>query len=246
MCEHFKVDLREFLNPGVDSPPHDSEGYGLSHHAANARVLARITHAEGRDHPFLSCCCCRRWRFACCGTIWRDFSALPRLSFAKSLGVVARWGIAGVGGLDHDCRCTRDDDAPGSWKKQGLLYTLDDSNIAKPVALEPVKGIGPELGEVRRKGLEDLKAALWNYAAQHKGELPPAAHPSIPDKLWEVGSIVGARYRYVAGLSSSQDSRIVVFEPAVHGDQHFVLRLNGRIERLSSDAIRKELQQVTP
>lgn len=57
---------------------------------------------------------------------------------------------------------------------------------------------------------------------------------------------MGARYRYVTGLSLSQDTRIVVFEPAVHGNERFVLRLNGRIELIASDAIRKELQEVTP
>jgi len=38
-AEHFKVPLREYLNPGVDGPRSDSQGYGLSHYAANARVL---------------------------------------------------------------------------------------------------------------------------------------------------------------------------------------------------------------
>ena len=102
------------------------------------------------------------------------------------------------------------------------------------------------MNEARRKGLEELKTALWNYAAEHGGALPPADDPGIPARLWEVAGIVGARYRYVAGLSLAQDSRIVVFEPAVHGDPRFVLRLDGRIEPLTSDTIRKELQQVTP
>jgi hypothetical protein len=36
---HFKTVLPTYLNPGVAGPSHDSEGYGLSHYAANARVL---------------------------------------------------------------------------------------------------------------------------------------------------------------------------------------------------------------
>ena len=43
-AQHFKMDVREFLNPGVNGPTHGSEGYGLSHYAANARVM-------GADHP---------------------------------------------------------------------------------------------------------------------------------------------------------------------------------------------------
>ena len=175
----------------------------------------------------------------------QGFPALPRISFAKSLGVVATWGLLVLVVLTM-IATAREMMTPGSWKKQGLLYTLADSKPQGPPRRKPSRMLRRELNEVRRKGLEDLKAALWKYAAQHKGELPPADHPAIPDKLWEVGGIVGARYRYVAGLALSQDSRIVVFEPAVHGDQRFVLRLDGRIELLSSDAIRKELQQVTP
>jgi hypothetical protein len=175
----------------------------------------------------------------------RDFPALPRISFAKSLGVVATWGLLVLVVLTM-IAAAREMMTPGSWQKQGLLYTLTDSNTAKPAAEEPVKDLVPELNDVRRKGLEDLKAALWKYAAEHQGELPPADHAAIPGKLWEVGGIVGARYGYVAGLSLSQDSRIVVFEPAVHGGERLVLRLNGRIESLSSAAIRAELQKAAP
>ena len=122
----------------------------------------------------------------------RDFPALPRLSFAKSLGVVARWGLLVLVVLTM-IAAAREMMTPGSWKKQGLLYTLDDSNIAKPVALEPVKEIGPELGEVRRKGLEDLKAALWNYAAQHKVNClrPLILRSPISYGKWAVSSGLG-------------------------------------------------------
>ena len=175
----------------------------------------------------------------------RSFPALPRLSFMKSLGVVMTWGLLVLVVLTM-IAATRELMTPGSWKKQGLLYTLTNSQAARPIAQEPRKDAIPDLNEVRRRGIEELKDALWKYAAQHKGDLPPADHPAIPGRLWEVAGIVGARYRYVAGLALSEDARIVVFEPAVHGDERFILRLNGRIERISSDRIREELQQVTP
>ena len=38
-AEHFKVELSDFLNPGVNSSRSDSNNFGLSHYAANARVL---------------------------------------------------------------------------------------------------------------------------------------------------------------------------------------------------------------
>jgi hypothetical protein len=38
-ARHFKIILHPFCNPGVDGPSQDSEGYGLSHYAANARVM---------------------------------------------------------------------------------------------------------------------------------------------------------------------------------------------------------------
>jgi hypothetical protein len=38
-AQYFKTVVRIFVNPGVDGPRSDSQGYGLSHYAANARVL---------------------------------------------------------------------------------------------------------------------------------------------------------------------------------------------------------------
>ena len=175
----------------------------------------------------------------------RDFPALPRLSFVKSLGVVMMWGLLVLVVLTM-IAAAREMMTPGSWQKQGFLYTLAEPNAPKPAAQELVKDRAQESNDVRRQGLEDLKTELWKYAAAHQGALPAADRAAILPQLWEVAGIVGARYRYVAGLNLSQDSRIVVYEPAVHGDQRFVLRLNGRIELLSSASLREELQRVTP
>jgi hypothetical protein len=172
----------------------------------------------------------------------KDFDFLPRISFGKAVGVVVAWGLLVLVVLTM-IAAAREIMTPGSWRKQGLLYTLD-SEAAKPAA--PPRDSDAELRALRRKNLEELKAALWKYAAAHDRNLPPADDASIPDKAWEVPESFGARYGYVAGLSESDDPRIVVFEPAVHGDQRFVLRLNGRIDLLSTGAIRKELQQVMP
>jgi hypothetical protein len=170
----------------------------------------------------------------------KDFGSIPRLSLGKALGVVTAWGLLVLVVLTM-IAVAREMMTPGSWRKQGLLYALDDAKAVKPVA-----NVAAQLNAGRRKGLEDLKAALWEYAAEHNRKLPPADDPKVAGKLWEVPGSFGARYGYISGLSLSQDPRIVVFEPAVHGEQRFVLRLDGRIELLSSDAIRKELQQVTP
>jgi hypothetical protein len=180
----------------------------------------------------------------------KDFAFLPRLSFARALGIVVTWGLLVLVVLTM-IAAAREMMTPGSWRKQGLLYSLDDkaakaANAANVAADQPAHDAATELRELRRKNLDDLKAALWKYAAGHNGKLPAKDDTDIPANLWEVPKSYGARYGYVAGLTTSQDSRIVVFEPAVHGDQRFVLRLDGRIELLSTEAIGQELQQVAP
>ena len=56
----------------------------------------------------------------------RDFTALPRISFARSLGVVGVWGLLVLVVLTM-IAAAREMMTPGSWRKQGLLYTLADS-----------------------------------------------------------------------------------------------------------------------
>ena len=60
----------------------------------------------------------------------RDFTWLPRISFGKSLGVVATWGLLVLVVLTM-IAAAREMMTPGSWKKQGLLYTLADPPAAR-------------------------------------------------------------------------------------------------------------------
>ena len=61
-------------------------------------------------------------------------STLPRLSYAKALGVVLTWGALCLVVLTM-VATTREMMTPGVWAKQGLLYGIpDDSKAAAPVA----------------------------------------------------------------------------------------------------------------
>ena len=98
-AEHFKVDLREFLNPGVDGPPHDSEGYGLSHYAANARVMRRgSSHAaeditDGLSHTIMAGEVKENFRPWGDPVNWRD----PALGVQKSPdGFAGPWADGGT------------------------------------------------------------------------------------------------------------------------------------------------------
>jgi len=175
----------------------------------------------------------------------KDFAFLPRLSLGKALGIVMAWGLLVLVVLTM-IALAREMMTPGSWRKQGLLYTLDVAKAAESADGHAAQAAAAEQDALRRKGLEDLKDALWEYAAAHHRKLPPADDSAIPRRRWQVPESFGARYGYVAGLSTADDSRIVAFEPALHGEQRFVLRVNGRIELLSSDAIRKQLTEAAP
>jgi hypothetical protein len=171
----------------------------------------------------------------------KDFAWMPRLTYGKTLAMVVLVGtmlavvltmIAGA----------RELLTPGAWRKEGLLYkvkpneTKNEAHEASPPA--------PQRADDRRAHLQNLQAALWQYAAKHAGRLPDNDRPAdIAAELWELPGFFGVRYLYVAGLRTGDSRQIVAYEPNVYGDQRFVLRANGEVALLSSADIRKELSE---
>jgi hypothetical protein len=64
-------------------------------------------------------------------SLGRDFPRLPRISYAKSLVLVAIWGLLSLVVLTM-IATTREMMTPGSWRKQGLLYRAAGSPPAAP------------------------------------------------------------------------------------------------------------------
>jgi hypothetical protein len=115
---------------------------------------------------------------------------------------------------------------PGVWRRQGSAYRLNDA------ASEPL----------RRQSIEFLRVALRTYAAQHGGKYPPHDFvPEIPEKIWQTPDGIGTRYVYMAGLSSTQSTNLLAFEPVNFGDDRFVLLAGGDIQRWRTPELRHAL-----
>ena len=70
-----------------------------------------------------------------------DFPKLPRITYAKSLGVVVTWGLLFLVVLTM-IAATREMMMPGVWEKQGLLYRIPAAASAvspTPASPQPVE-----------------------------------------------------------------------------------------------------------
>jgi len=161
------------------------------------------------------------WNYAAKG-----FSFLPRLKFLQAgalallLGLVMLVILTMISGI-------REVLTPEAWRRQGTSYRLNDP------AQEPA----------RRRSLEHLRGALFQYTLTHEGRFPKNDFtPEIPDKLWEAPDQLGSHYIYVGPLTTNQPQALLAAEPPNFGDGRFILRASGEIEKLSNEEIGKLLQ----
>ena len=73
-----------------------------------------------------------RWLW---NTVARDFQRMPRITYMKSLTLVAIWGLLFLVVLTM-IAATRETMTPGVWQKQGLLYKLP-AGQSPPAVPEP-------------------------------------------------------------------------------------------------------------
>ncbi len=149
----------------------------------------------------------------------RDWSVLPRLSYGKALAAVVLWGLLFFLVLTM-ISGARELMTPGAWKKDGITYRLaDEANSADP---SPIV--------LRRQQLEQLRQALWHFAATHDGRFPTDKEQAvIPADLWIVPETGGQRFRYLAGQSVKQDAKPLVVAPELERGRCMVLRTDGTI-----------------
>lgn len=173
-----------------------------------------------------------RWLW---NSLAQDFSAIPRLSFGRALAGTALWSLALFVVLTMIAG-SRELLTPGAWQPQGVLYKLASAPPAPPA--------DPQQLDKRRENLRRLKDALWSYAAQHHGQFPQSeAEAGLTSVLWEVPDAAGIRYRYVPGQKADKKNNILLYEPAVHGDERLVLETGGEITLLSTVQIRQRLER---
>jgi len=117
---------------------------------------------------------------------------------------------------------------PGAWRRQGTSYRLNDP------AQEPA----------RRRGMEHLRGALFEYARAHEGHFPPHDFvPEISEKLWEAPDQLGSHYIYSGGLTTNDTRILLAVEPPNFGEPRFVLLTSGDIQQISSKDIEARLRQ---
>jgi hypothetical protein len=154
----------------------------------------------------------------------RDFPKLPRLTFFKACGVVLMWGLLFIIVLTM-ISGARELMTPGAWVKQGFTYRL---------APEP-KPEEASSAAARKKHLEQLRQALWQYAATHSGRFPAANDTgAVNAEMWTVPETGGLRYVYVADRTAADGAAVLLYEPEIDSEQRFVLLTNGEVVGMRS------------
>ncbi|CAN5477581.1 hypothetical protein BH11PLA2_BH11PLA2_17190 [soil metagenome] len=156
--------------------------------------------------------------------IARDFPKLPKLSYGRAFAAVVLWGLLFVVVLTM-ISGARELMTPGAWRKQGFTYKLT-TDATPPLAAEA------ESETPRRRALESLRTALWQYAATHEGKFPTREQKTaIASNYWLTPN--RDEYVYEPGRKAGALSRILAYEP--QGPyQRLVLLTNGDIVQLST------------
>jgi len=157
----------------------------------------------------------------------KGFEFLPKIKFVQALCLALLFGLlmllilAMISGI-------REVLTPEAWRRQGSSYRLND----------------PSQEPARRRSLEQLRSALFEYARSNQGRFPPHDFvPEIPDKLWESPDQLGTHYIYFGGLATNNAQAMLAAEPPDFGDKRFALMVSGEIEQVSSDQIEHALLQ---
>lgn len=167
-----------------------------------------------------------------------EFDWLPQLDYRRALSLVVLWGLLFIVVLTM-ISGARELMTPGAWRKQGWTYRLSD---AVPTV--------DDSRAIRRRALEELRLELLKYAAAHEGRFPDAPRAGgaadddsgINPELWKIPGEAGLSFLNVAGSHGSVEGRLVVYEPAIDGDERLVLLSNGMIGTMRSAEIKAALE----
>lgn len=156
------------------------------------------------------------WNYAVKG-----FDFLPKIKFRQAvalsvlLGLLMLLILAMISGI-------REVLTPEAWRRQGNSYRLND----------------PSQELARRRSLDQLRWALFEYAQIHQSRFPPHDYvPEIPEKIWEAPDQLGTHYLYFTGLTTNDSHAVLAAEPVNFGDRRFVLLVSGEIQEMTSAQI---------
>jgi hypothetical protein len=169
----------------------------------------------------------------------KDFTRLPRLSYAKAFGIILLWGLLFVIVLTM-ISGARELMTPGAWEKTGFTYRVPDDSAAAEQQIT-----------ARYEAIERLAVALFKYAAAHHGTFPTGrAAREIPDHLWKLPGPSGERYIYLEGRVANEDSpdpaTPVAYETESVGADRLVLMNDGRVGWMSTSEIERTSNEGEP
>lgn len=169
----------------------------------------------------------------------KDFPRLPRMRYRTALGGTVLWGLMFVVVLTM-ISGARELMTPGAWVKNGFTYQLKETDQG-PAASDD------DLIEQRRTGIEQVAKALLVYAARHDGAYPPSldVEGALSGGQQEVPGFRGLRYGYVAGLSATDEGRVLVYEPEIEHDRRLVVMTSGDVADMKTEELTAALARET-
>jgi hypothetical protein len=177
----------------------------------------------------------------CWNALSKDFTALPALTYKKSIAVIFVASLF-CGLILTMISGARELMTPGAWEKEGTHYKLRS----------PEKKPGPWLDLARQRSMENLRDALWTHASKHNNTLPDDLETSdLPPSSWRSPDKSGTPYHYMprrdkkvsASPSSTEltaapavDSGdyVLAFEPPIFGTERFVLFSTGQVLKMKT------------
>jgi hypothetical protein len=171
----------------------------------------------------------------------KDFPILPRLSYARALGMIVLWGLLFVLVLTM-ISGARELMTPGAWEKKGLTYRLVPPSPPPPVEAEITN---------RVETIRSLGDRLLAFARSHDGAFPTTGLAGETDELlWRVPSPPGGRYVYMGGRLSDWEAgrwpSPLAYEPESVGADRLVLMSDGSIQWMPASEIERVLASGEP
>jgi hypothetical protein len=170
----------------------------------------------------------------------RDFPILPRLSYARALGIIVLWGLLFILVLTM-ISGARELMTPGAWEKNGLTYRLVPS-LPPPAESEIT---------VRVEALRRLGEQLLANAKGHGGAFPTAEQAvELGESVWTVPSSSDGRYLYLGGQMADDDSVSwplpLAYEPGSVGPDRLVLMTDGSVRWMPASELERVLSSREP
>lgn len=159
-------------------------------------------------------------------SLTNTFPKMPRIDYKRALALLLASGLFFYVVLTM-ISGARELLTPGAWEKQGYGYRLREKQPMDEKAL-------------RRKKIEMLKAAVWDYAASHEGKVPDNLFSGqIPGSLWL--TLDGDYYCYIPQEPVGGGRNILIYEPSSSGARRYVVLTDGTVEDRAEGDVKREL-----